>query len=208
MRRATTRLATAVAALVLLVGTTRAGVIIDIDQVGPDVVATGSGTLDLTGLQLSISARPSVASLLSNVAVIEEGPAPAATVSLDVYDGATGPASFGGGAFRFRFPSSGSGDGFGVAGAAREIFVPHGYHSGDPLSATDTYGSQTFSSLGLTPGAYTYTWGSGGHADFLTVEIGDAAGAAPEPSTLVGGTLGVALALGYARRRRRAGVAA
>jgi hypothetical protein len=49
------------------------------------------------------------------------------------------------------------------------------------------------------------TFSGSGTADVTMTAIPDQGGpiAAPEPSTLLGGTLGVALALGYGRRRRR-----
>ena len=81
------------------------------------------------------------------------------------------------------------------------LLVPLGYVSGTPLSATDTYANQTFSSLGLTPGTYTTTWGTGAHADFLTVQVGPAA--VPEPSALVTAGLGMLVCGGLACRRRK-----
>jgi hypothetical protein len=36
-----------------------------------------------------------------------------------------------------------------------------------------TYDHQTLASLGLTPGVYAYTWGTGLDADSLTVRIED-----------------------------------
>jgi hypothetical protein len=66
--------------------------------------------------------------------------------------------------------------------------VPQGYASDSPLSDTATYLSQTFSSLGVTPGRYEWTWGTGANQSF-TLVIGTAV---PEPSTWVMMVLGFA----------------
>jgi hypothetical protein len=71
--------------------------------------------------------------------------------------------------------------------------------SGDPLSDTSTYDNATFASLGATPGTYTWTWGSGAHADSFTLQIG--AAAVPEPSTWAMMLLGFA-GLGFAGHRK------
>lgn len=203
MRRVTTRLAVAAVATTFILAagqSARAGVIINIDQVGSDVVATGSGSIDLTDLEQPSHPYAALGFLVPAVAHIVEGPT---TIGIrPIYGGATGPASFGSGTGSLA--SSGTGDTFGVIGG-QNIVVPDGYVSGTSLSATDTYSGQTFASLGLTPGTYTYTWGTGADADSLTVQIGSPT---PEPSTLVGGTLGIALALGCAWRRQRRRVAA
>jgi hypothetical protein len=71
------------------------------------------------------------------------------------------------------------------------------------LNATDTYAGQTISSLGLTPGTYTWTWGTGAHADSLTVQIGPAA--IPEPSTAIialSGAVAFGSYYGWSRHRR------
>lgn len=44
-----------------------------------------------------------------------------------------------------------------------------------------TFANQTYATLGLTPGDYTYTWGSGPTADQATIRI--APTAIPEPAT-------------------------
>jgi hypothetical protein len=59
--------------------------------------------------------------------------------------------------------------------------VPAGYVSGNALSDTSTYSGQTFSSLGVTPGTYKWTWGSGANQNFTLVIGGGST--VPEPST-------------------------
>jgi hypothetical protein len=71
------------------------------------------------------------------------------------------------------------------------------------LSVTDTYANQTFSSLGLNPGTYTYTWGTGGPDHTLPVQVGTV----PEPSTALVAAAGMLAGLAtWARRCRRQGV--
>jgi hypothetical protein len=119
---------------------------------------------------------------------------------VDIYAGFTGPTSFGIGTGASA--NSGSGDlvGLETSVLGRQIVVPPGYVSGNPLSDTSTYNTQNFASLGVTPGTYVWTWGTGAHADSFTLQVGPAV---PEPAslTLLGiGTLGF---LGYRWRRRR-----
>jgi hypothetical protein len=73
------------------------------------------------------------------------------------------------------------------------------------LSDTSTYANRTFSSLGVTPGTYEWTWGSGANQNF-TLEIGTAV---PEPSTwamLLIGFAGVRF-IAYRRSRKDQGLA-
>jgi hypothetical protein len=164
-------------------------------QQGPNVVATGKGSFDLTDLILSggISSNALVAPSLS---VVFTGPVTPTGTAADTYDGLTGPTAFGSGGITHA--DSGSGDFVGVSfGSALE--VPGGYSSGNPLSDTATYLGQSFASLGMTPGTYVWTWGSGANADSFTLQIG--AAAVPEPASLTLLTVGLA-GLGVARRRR------
>jgi hypothetical protein len=179
------------AALLLVAGTARSGFVINIDQVGGDVVATGSGFIDLTGLPSRIPSQ-TAGGILSQFAAVFLGPA--ANTDIDVVPGATGPSSFGSGALVLA--SSGFGDLFGIRGQGGLIVVPAGYMSGDPLSGTATFAGETLSSLSLIPGTYTFTL----PADTITVQINPAP--VPEPASLTLLGLGVAGLLGYRLRRR------
>ena len=120
------------------------------------------------------------------------------------YIGLTGPTSFGIG--RFTQASSGTGELVGVSATTpppgmRILVVPAGYISGTALSEDSTWNNQTFGDLGVTPGTYVWTWGSGSTADSFTLIIG--AAAVPEPSSLLllGVGLGVLLLVGKGRCR-------
>jgi PEP-CTERM motif len=186
-------------------GPAEASVVIDMSEVGGNVVTTGSGTVDLAGLSFSSSGGDAgfVFASLGSVGVGSSSEA-----GDDLYSGAIGPASFGTGGFIIPFGQSG--DLLGLFGNffPAEIFVPHGYVSGTLLSGSSTYVGQTFASLGLTRGTYLYTWGSGPTADSLTIKIGVAA--IPEPGTWAMMMLGfAALGLaGFRAARKSAGLAA
>jgi len=169
------------ASMVLLLAsqtTSRAGVIINMEQIGPNVVATGGGSIDTTDLTpvgtLSNSAFVFAAFPFGSYVSVGG----TTTVDQVAYGSITGPASFGSG--DQHFATSGSGDVFGVI-ADLQLNLPPGYISGSPLSATSTWSGESFSSLGLTPGSYTWTWGTGAHADSFTLNIGVPV---PEPTTL------------------------
>jgi PEP-CTERM motif len=190
----------AIAAVLLLAsvpGTADAGVVIDVFQSRGDVVATASGSLDLAGLTyvgsggLGIVVNP----LLAEIIIGPPGGGP-----IDSYTGISGPTSFG--SHAFVHSSSATGDIFGVEGGVGEIVVPAGYISGSSLAGSMTLDNRTIAGLGMIPGTYTWTWGSGAVADSLTVNIASV----PEPSTLV--LAGAALLAGFGMwvrgRNRRA----
>jgi hypothetical protein len=125
---------------------------------------TGSGTIDLTGLMFQTNGS-------AGAAIVPSGAFLAlATGNVGVYTGVSGPTSFGSGGVTFA--SSNSGNAVGISGFDGQLFVPQGYVSGTSLSATSTYNNATFASLGITPGTYTWTWGTGVHADSFTINAG------------------------------------
>jgi hypothetical protein len=166
----------------------QAGYIETLEQVGSNVVATGSGTIDLAGLSRSESGFSAIANIVPSFASIFTGPSSAST---DIYGLITGPTSFG--SDISSQPSSGSGNMVGINGGSNHsLYVPAGYVSESALSDTATYDSKTFASLGVTPGQYVWTWGSGTTADSFTLDIGPVA----VPAPAIGQGLPVVLAVG------------
>ncbi len=178
----------------------RATVIVTVSETGGDVVFSGSGTLDLTAWDFQVtfvlgsSVTPDGAFLVGPA-----GPSPIPAV--DIYEtplNFSGPLSIGPGS-TFSSSTSGSGDTFGPRFEVPPgLVVPFGYLSGNALSGSSTYAGETFASLGIAPGTYVWSWGSGGSADSLTLNI---VATVPEPSAFVLTGLGAG-ALLFRRRRR------
>jgi len=141
---------------------------VTLQQVGANVVATGSGPINLTGLTLTDTGGFAGPAIGAAEGIIATGQAN----NLDGYSGFTGPPSFGSGGFFLANTSSG--DIVGISNIIGEIFVPTGYLSGNPLSDSMTFDNATIHSLGLTPGTYTWTWGTGTGLgnQFFTLVIG------------------------------------
>jgi hypothetical protein len=180
-----------------LPGTGRAEFIITFSRNGANVDATGSGRLNIAALAFDHS-DTGIPFVQGVGALVQLG---ASGGPLDDYTGFTGPSSIGPGG---PFPaSSGTGPLVGIIDAFSVHFVvtPLGYISGTSITSSATWDNATISSLGLTPGTYEWTWGSGATADDLKVVIPSAV---PEPASLTLLGLGAAGLLGYGWRRRRA----
>ena len=141
----------------------QAGYIVTLQQVGPNVVATGSGAIDLTGL-ISNGRFPVFPGINPSQGFIETGP----TGSGTVLGGFTGPPIFGSGGARST--STDSGDIVGIIPRNNLLIVPDNYISDSPLSSSATWDSATLASLDVTPGTYVWTWGSGANQNF-TLQI-------------------------------------
>ncbi len=178
----------ATAVLAAAVRPAKATFTIDIRQVGPNVVSTGTGTIDTAGLTLSFYTNVTAGSVDPSIGQSIGGP------SGDViyYSGASGPSKFGTGGQTVA--TSGTGAVVGVDSGL--LVLPENYVSGSTVSNANTYAVQTLSTLGLTPGTYTEAFGSGADADSFVVEVD----AAPEPSSA---SLMAVVALRFLGRRRR-----
>jgi len=179
----------------LVVIPAKASFIMTFVQSGSNVVGTGSGTINLFALTSDDFAftEPAVSGPQGLAAL---GPDTVTTTA--AYSAVSGPSSFGSGGF-FQ-ASTGSGDTVAIAvgGVISDaLFLPDNYVSGASLFDSATWDNATIASLGLTPGTYTWTWGSGASADSFTVQI-DAS--TPEPGSIALFSAGF---VGLAALRRR-----
>jgi hypothetical protein len=199
-----TALSVAAIGVAMLIGlsarSAQAGYVVTLTQKGGDVVAVGSGRIDLTGLAFEADGETDAFLFPLDVEIFT-GPAFPTVSGMTVYSGvSTTPTSFGSGLFTEA--SSGSGDLVGIttiASSVGQLDVPSGYVSDTPLSDTSTYSGATLAGLGVTPGTYEWTWGSGANQNF-TLRIGPAV---PEPATWAMMALGFAGLgfLGYRKTR-------
>lgn len=142
------------------------------------VYAIGSGTVDLTQLY-NFGQWDSGPMFGPSTALFAPSP-----VSYDLYGGGSisGPTSYPAG--DIPAPTSSSGEGAGIWGANMLLLIPTSY-SGGSLSFTLSWQGESFSSLGLSEGTNTWTWGSDEHADSYTINV------VPEPNSLIFVCLGV-----------------
>ena len=174
----------------------RADYIVTLQQVGANVVANGSGAFNLAGLTFNSGLTAATGGINAVVGQINV----ASLVAIDAYTGITGPASFGSGGFF----SANTGSGPTVCetffSGTRFLFVPDGYASGTLLSnSSSTWNNATFASLGVTPGTYVWSWGTGLPNQSFTLQIGPAG--VPDGGSTVS-LLGCAL-LGLVALRRK-----
>lgn len=192
----------------LIPGPARATVQLLVQQVGNDVVITGSGSANTTGLTAA-GTDNDFTNVLTDTQIYTgpdafgDGSGGGGDVSL--WSGLTGPLSFGSDSLVAQNPSSGSGDLFGIlandGSSASQLVLPLAYSSGASLSGTSTFTGTTLAQLGLTPGQIsTWTWGSGANADNLRLEVmGSDTAAVPAPLPIAG----AAVAFHRSRRLRR-----
>ena len=140
---------------------------VTISQVGDDVVWSGSGSFNLTALT-SDGPSGTSAGYESDQAIWAIGPG----APVDTYIGTiTYPLTFGTNAVP---ATSASGSTFGIlpgGTGGRSLYVPSGYDSNTNISGTATYANTTIAAAGLTPGTYTWSWGSGANASSLVMVI-------------------------------------
>jgi hypothetical protein len=179
----------------------QAGFVVDISQVGNNVVVNGSGSIDLS-LLTGVGNGGTHALVSGAFGSVVLGP-----VSSDgVFGGFTGPLSFG--TSDNQFASSTSGDSFGLVASVNGfnqpvLYLPGTYVSGAELNASATFDNTTILLLGLTHCTYNYTSTSsiGFGETVFTVNIASV----PEPSSLPMAATAMGLVGGLAvyRRHRR-----
>lgn len=187
--------AIAVLAMVFGAGAANASVIINVTEVGGDVVFTAAGSLDLTGA-VSAGSYPNYDNgFIPGGDNWWVGPGPGGATDSFAFTSFDGP--FGTSTTFFSNPTSVSGDNFfiwGDGGATEQVGVPDGYISGSPIASGMVFGGTTIAGFTMIPGTYTYTLPS----DTVTLNIG---APVPEPASL--SLLGLGLAgLRFVGRRK------
>ena len=142
---------------------------VTLQHVGSDVVATGGGAIDLTGLTANGFSNNISPAIEASFGIIETG---AFASKVGLYTGSIGPTSFGSG--DFFAANTGTGDYVGIVGflSQGQLFLPQDYVSDTALSSSATWNNATFASLGATPGTYIWTWGTGLPNQNFTLIIG------------------------------------
>lgn len=158
---------------------------VTLTQSGGDVIANGSGSINLTDLSYRTNGTSAGSLIYPGFSKILVG---GTTTGYNEYFASVGPSSFGSG--NLAYASSYSGSLTGV-GSGAFIFVPKSYTSGASLSGSAVWTNTTLASLGVTPGTYTWTWGTGANMDSFTLDAVAPPSSVPEPSSL--SLLGVAL---------------
>jgi hypothetical protein len=166
---------------------------VDLYQDGSDVVATGSGDINVDVLTYDSSNSTGQTGVLNpSEGFIAFGN----TSTADIYDVTiSGPSDYGVGTVN-EYASSVSGDFVGLVTSEGNIEVPEGYVSDTPLSDSATWNNTTLANLGVTPGTYTWTWDGG--LDSFTLDAGVTP--VPEPADYGWGIL--LAALGFVAWRR------
>jgi len=191
-------LRTSAAALVLtnlIAMPAEAAYTVTLSQVGANVVATGSGSLNFSALP-SDPAGPASGDMRPEYGYIALGSSGMLNIDRHCGPSIAGPTNFGVGGYTAADVVSGEYVQINNAMAPRCLYVPAGYVSGAPLlTSSSTWNNQTIASLGLTLGTYTWTWGSGATADSFTLVIQAAAAgpvASASPASLTFGNQTVA----------------
>jgi hypothetical protein len=155
--------------------------LLKLEEVGQNVVVTGSGSVNLSALMPGES-RNDFTNVFTST-LLFAGPAAFDNGLVTFWSGLslTGPLSIGSDPLFTDNPTSGSGDLFGLVsndnsgenGDGKPLIVlPQGYISGTSLSGTSTFFNLSFADMGLSVGTSTYSWGSGDTADSLRVQVG------------------------------------
>ncbi len=178
-----------VAAFLLCQSASKAELILNVTQSGNDVVVTASGSINSLAGLMSVSLAGPPPTISASEATVRAG-----SGAFDVYAGLTSaPSSIGSGPEVTA--TSSTGPQVGVTDNA--FLLEHGYVLGTSLDSTATYASESFASLGLTPGtSFTYSW----TGDSAVVNV--VASAVPEPASVVMLSTGVLVASAVVAARR------
>jgi hypothetical protein len=166
---------------------------VNIQQLGNDVVASGSGSWDTSAMTYEASGPIPADDMSPFFGYLSFGPLNV-TTSEYATEFTVDTQGFGSSMFGYTVSST-SGEALLVHTSSSTFCIQNGYVSGTTVASSDTWSGSTFKSLGLTVGNYTWTYASG--AGIYNVDVL----AVPEPSNLAFSALGGLGALLTIRRR-------
>lgn len=175
-----------------------AGVLISFEEVGSDVVATVSGSITLPTPDISQSIF--INNRIAPSAPFFEFGTTGSSVDAERYNFQTNFSAYGTKGFGGNPGWDNPGAGSGITNNERFSFNSTGinivdtYVSGDPIDGTITWATQSFTTLGLTPGTYSSTLSN---AETVTINV------VPEPATCVLGLVSLGCGATFVIRRAR-----
>jgi hypothetical protein len=122
---------------------------VTLKQIGPNVVATGSGAIKPAHFIVGGADTPHIYPSRGRITTGPFG-------GISAFENATGPTNFGSGGLLWA--DSANGDLVGINGIQGMFVVPDYYVPNTPLSGSATWNNVTLASLGVTPGTYVWTW--------------------------------------------------
>jgi hypothetical protein len=179
------------------VQTSRAALIMTVVESGGNVLATASGSTDITHASIIDTTSLAGPGLWGEFGGFIRVGGPGGNIGPDtrLVVGVSGPGAW----IRMDQPfidattSSPGKDFLGARSDGNQVYLPAGYVSGTPINAFSLWAGHKLASLGLTPGSYKWTWGTGSADESLTITV------IPEPSASL---IVIAGIVGLARRRR------
>ena len=153
-----------------------AGIVVNISEVGSDVVATATGSFDLSAVNYLFDDPPEVYSYMwLEYDALTFGGTGQSYYSADTFVGSGSDMGSGD-----QVLATSSNEGL-ILGAysSGTLLLGTGYVSGAAINREMTFADASLSSLGLNEGSYTWTYTTGGNTDTYTMVVG----AVPEPAT-------------------------
>ncbi|WPJ98134.1 hypothetical protein SH580_10525 [Coraliomargarita algicola] len=188
--RSTSKLPIVCLVALFVAGSASAAVNVTLEAVGVDVVATVTGTANLTDLTYEDSGNFGGGGLSSSAGSFLVG-----TGEFDIYS-LLPSIPFGPGGNFTSDSNTGSALGVFFYTTITTLLVPADYASGESLNATSTFNNKTIADIGATPGSYVWNWGTGANADSVTLTV------VPESNTYAALAGIFALACVAMRRRK------
>jgi hypothetical protein len=167
-----------------------------VDQIGNDVIVSGSGKANLTALNFSYTST-SFQNVMTDIQIYA-GPNLFASGEVDVYEGIlTGPMTISSNPLLVEEPDAiaSTGDLFGIITDPYQLVLPKNYLSNMELTGQSTYKNVTIADLGLSPGLGSWTWGSSANGSLDSINLVVVPGPLP--------VIGAATAFAWSRKLRR-----